>query len=163
MKRIYIIRHAKSSWKDTSLDDFDRPLNKRGKLNAPMMGKRLKKKNILPDSILSSSALRVKKTAKVIAKEIGYEQKIIYRDDMYETSSSFLDEMLKGLEDEDESVFLFGHHTGFNALAEYYVNFSENIPTCGIVEIEFNCKKWKDISVKNATLISFDYPKNENE
>ncbi|MCK5293309.1 MAG: histidine phosphatase family protein, partial [Arcobacteraceae bacterium] len=77
-KKLYIIRHAKSSWKDFTLDDFDRPLNKRGRLNAPFMGKILKGKNIIPDIILSSPALRAKTTAKIIANEIGFSKSIIY-------------------------------------------------------------------------------------
>jgi len=162
MKMLYIVRHAKSSWKDMSLDDFDRPLNKRGKLNAPLMGKRLKKKKILPDMMLSSSALRTKLTAKSIAKELNYSKDIIYKDDMYESSASFLHAMLRKLNDKSSSVFIFGHHSGLNMLAQKYVDFKENIPTCGIVEIRFDCRKWSDISTKNATLISFDYPKKEN-
>lgn len=145
-----------------SLDDFDRPLNKRGKLNAPFMGERLKKKNILPDIILSSSALRAKTTAKIIAKEVKYSKEIIFKDDMYDTSVRFLHEMLKSLEDKNTTALIVGHNPEFNMLGEYYVDFDENIPTCGILEIEFNSEKWVDISAKNATLISFDYPKKED-
>ena len=145
-----------------SLDDFERPLNKRGKLNAPLMAKRLKKKNILPDIILSSSALRAKTTAKIIAKELKYSKNIIFKDEMYDTSVSFLHKMLKNLDDKERAAFLVGHNPYLNMLSEYYVDFDENIPTCGILEIEFNCKKWIDISAENATLISFDYPKKEN-
>ncbi|MFT5659899.1 MAG: phosphohistidine phosphatase [Sulfurimonas sp.] len=162
MKKIYIIRHAKSSWKDMDLEDFDRPLNKRGELNAPLMGKRLKKKSVVPDIILSSSALRAKTTAKMIAKELQYSQKIVFKDDMYHTNVIFLHKMLKHLDDKHTTVFLFGHNSELNMLAEYYVDLEENIPTCGIVEIEFSSKKWSGISSKNATLLSFDYPKKEN-
>ena len=162
MKKIYIVRHAKSSWKDMSLHDFDRPLNKRGKLNAPLMGKRLKKKNILPDIMLSSSSLRTKLTAQVIAKKIKYTKDIIFKDEMYESNAAFLHEMLTELDDENNSVFIFAHSSGLNMLAKDYVRFEENIPTCGIVEIEFDCEKWSEISAKNAKLISFDYPKKEN-
>ena len=163
MKMLYIIRHAKSSWKDTSLDDFDRPLNKRGKLNAPLMGKRLKKKGILPDIMLSSSSLRTKLTAQIIAKKLKYSKDIIFKKEMYESSSVVLHKILTQVDDTNQSVFIFAHNSGLNMLAQEYVHLEDNIPTCGIVEIEFDCDKWIDISEVNAKLISFDYPKKDNE
>ncbi len=163
MKKLFIIRHAKSSWKDFSLDDFDRPLNKRGKLNAPFMGEILKEKNVVPDIIISSPALRAKTTAKIIAKKVKYSQKIIFKKDIYEIGESAIEKILKKLDDENSVVFLFGHNPDLNMLAEEYVGFDENISTCGIVEIEFDCKRWKDISSENAKFISFDYPKRYKE
>lgn len=163
MKKIYIIRHAKSSWENMELDDFDRPLNKRGKLNAPFMGKKLKAKNIVPDIILSSPALRAKNTAKMIAKEVSYTNKIIFNKDIYEAKPSTLHKILTKIDDKYKTIFLLGHNPELNMLAENYVDFDENIVTCGVVEIEFDCKKWIDINGKNAKLISFDYPKKYKE
>jgi phosphohistidine phosphatase len=161
VRKLHVIRHAKSSWKDISLDDFDRPLNKRGKLNAPLMGARLKKQKIVPDIIISSPALRSKITAEVIAKEVKYSKNIHYNESLYESSVSEIYNALTKIDDKHGVAFLFGHNTGINIFVENFVNLSENVPTCGIVEIEFNCKKWTDISTKNAKLISFDYPKKE--
>ena len=76
MKKLFVIRHAKSSWKDYSLDDFDRPLNKRGFLNAPFMGDYLKGRAVVPDIILSSPALRAKTTADIIANRVKYKKQI---------------------------------------------------------------------------------------
>ena len=162
-KKLFIIRHAKSSWKDSSLDDFERPLNRRGKLNAPFMGIKLKEKNVLPDIIISSPALRAKSTAEIIAKKVKYTKEVLFKRDIYEVGEHAIEKILKKLDNENSVVFLFGHNPDLNMLAEEYVNFDENIPTCGIVEIEFNCKRWKDISVENAKLISFDYPKRYKE
>ena len=159
MKRVYIIRHAKSSWKDVELDDFDRPLNKRGKNNAPLMGSRLKKKKINPDMIISSPALRAKTTAKVIAQKTKYIQKIVYDKNIYEAMPNTLHKILTKQDDQHEVVFLIGHNPGLNMLAGKYVDFYENIPTCGILEIEFDCERWISIDEENATLVSFDYPK----
>lgn len=159
MKKLFIIRHAKSSWKDSSLNDFDRPLNKRGKLNAPFMGSKLKEKAIVPDVIISSSALRAKTTAEIIAKKINYSKKIILKNDIYEVGLSAINSILKKQDDKSSVIFLLGHNPDLNILAEEYVSFDENIPTCGIVEIEFDCKRWREISSQNAKLISFDYPK----
>ncbi|OHE00325.1 MAG: phosphohistidine phosphatase [Sulfurimonas sp. RIFCSPLOWO2_12_36_12] len=159
MKKLYIIRHAKSSWKDERLNDFERPLNKRGKSNAPMMGERLKEKGVMPDIILSSPAKRAKSTAEMIAKEIGYEKKVLFDENIYESSVDELHKILTEIDDKNSTVFLVGHNPSLNALAEYYVNFSQDIPTCGIVEIAFECDKWAGIEHKNAKLLSFDYPK----
>jgi len=163
MKKLYIIRHAKSSWKDVWLNDFERPLNKRGKLNAPFMGSVLKKQNVMPDIIISSPALRAKTTAKIIAKKVKYSKKIVFNEDVYESSPSILHKILTKIDDKNSIVFLFGHNPELNMLAENYVDFDENIVTCGVVEIEFNCKKWTDIGKENAKLISFDYPKKDRE
>lgn len=159
MKKLFIIRHAKSSWKDLNLSDFDRPLNKRGKSNAPLMASRLKEKGVLPDIILSSPALRAKSTALKIAKKLNYTQKILFDQKLYDSDISALDSILKNLDKKANIVFIFGHNPELNMLAQHYVGFYENIPTCGIIEIEFNSKNWKNISRDNATFISFDYPK----
>jgi phosphohistidine phosphatase len=160
MKRLYIIRHAKSSWKDESLDDFERPLGKRGKADAPKMGKRLKKRGVKPDIIISSPAVRAKTTAELIAKELEYSKEILFKAEMYEASSEQLHSILREMDDMNETVFLFGHNPELNMLAQMYVGFEENIVTCGIVVIEFKCEKWTDISEENARFLYFDYPKN---
>lgn len=160
MKKLYIIRHAKSSWKDETLNDFERPLSKRGKSNAPMMGARLKKKGVMPDIIISSPAKRAKSTAEIIAKEIGYKKKVLFDENIYESSVEELRKILTALDDKNSTAFLFGHNPELNMLVDYYVKFYENIPTCGVVEIAFACDKWTDIEPKNAKLLSFDYPKN---
>ena len=158
-KKLYIIRHAKSSWKDFTLDDFDRPLNKRGNLNAPYMGKKLKDKNIIPDIIISSPALRAKTTAKIIANEIGFSKSIIFDENIYETTVKTVHDIIRKVDDENKIIFIFGHNPTLNMLAEFYVDFDENIPTCGVVGIEFDCNNWIEINEKNSKLIFFDYPK----
>jgi len=163
MKKLYIIRHAKSSWSDLSLRDFDRPLNKRGKRDAPFMGEKLKEKNIVPDLIISSPAKRTKKTIKKITKAMGYNKQVIFNKDLYGTSEHILNKILTKVDNSNEVVFLVGHNTEITMLAENYVGLTDNIPTCGIVEIAFDCDKWADINGNNAKLVSFDYPKKYNE
>jgi len=159
MKKLYIIRHAKSSRSDETLEDFERPLNKRGKENAPMIGERLKEKGIMPDIIISSPAKRAKSTAEMIAKEIGYKKKILFDENIYESSVDELCKILTSINDKNSAVFLVGHNPSLNDLAYYYVHHEVNIPTCGIVEIAFECDTWADIEPKNAKLLSFEYPK----
>lgn len=159
MKKLYIIRHAKSDWDNLSLSDFERPLNKRGEKDAPFMAKKLKERGVSADIIISSAALRAKTTAKIIAKELGLSKKIVYDENIYEASANTLYEVIKNIDNKYNTVMLFGHNPGLNMFIDSLVNVYDNIPTCGIVEIEFECKKWSEISTFNSKLISFDYPK----
>jgi phosphohistidine phosphatase len=162
MKTIILVRHAKSSWEDPSLDDFDRPLNKRGKNNAPFMGKKLKERKIIPDIILSSPAKRARKTARTIAKKIGYPKKMIRLDDkMYHTGARYLFELVKNLDDEDETVMLFGHNPGFNDFADMLLKKNKvfNIPTTGVYCITFDVNHWQEVEAGRGKFVFFDYPK----
>ena len=162
MKTIVLVRHAKSSWKDLGLDDFDRPLNKRGKRNAPFMGKKLKERQIMPDLILSSPAKRARKTATTIAKKIGYsKKKIIFDDDMYHSSEWYLMELVRNQDDKYETLMLFGHNPGFNDFADVLLkkNPVYNIPTTGVYCIRFNVDSWKKVREGKGESVFFDYPK----
>ncbi|MCP4400237.1 MAG: histidine phosphatase family protein [bacterium] len=161
MKRLYLVRHAKSSWKDYSLKDFERPLNKRGQRDAPVMGQRLATQNICPDLIVGSPAKRALTTAKIIAHEMKYpETKIVTNDAIYEAGPSNLLHMIQQLDDPAEQVMLVGHNPGFTMLAEELCSEEfDNIPTCGIVCIDFDAASWKKIEYGKGTLIFFDYPK----
>ncbi|WP_373070568.1 histidine phosphatase family protein [Sulfurimonas sp.] len=159
MKRLYIIRHAKSSWSDMGIDDFDRGLNKRGRLDAPMMALRLKDRGVIPDVILSSSAKRAKKTAKIIADVIGFSKKVKFEDSLYDVLPSKLHSKIKKIKNKHNTAFVIGHNPELNMLASDYIGFNENIVTCGILEIEFECDKWGEIGSENAKFVSYDYPK----
>ncbi len=159
MKKLCIIRHAKSSWDEEHLSDFERPLSKRGKNDAPFMGKVLKEKGIHPDIILSSPAKRARKTALAIAAEVNFEKAITFEPSIYEADAKTLLALLTSLHKKYNTVFLVGHNPSLNDLAAHFLEFNENIVTCGIVEIDFTCKKWSDINPLNARLVSFIYPK----
>jgi phosphohistidine phosphatase len=167
MKTIILVRHAKSSWKDLGLDDFDRLLNKRGKRNAPFMGKKLKERQIKPDLILSSPAKRARKTALAIAKAIGYpKKKIVFNENMYHASAWYLYEMVRNLDDENETIMLFGHNPDFNDFADMLLkkNPVYNIPTTGVYCIRFNVNRWEKVREGKGESVFFDYPKRyENE
>ena len=162
MKTIILVRHAKSSWKDPSLDDFDRPLNKRGKRNAPFMGKKLKERQIMPDLILSSPAKRARKTAIAVAKAIGYpKKKIKYNDNMYHPSARYLLEMVRNQDDKNETIMLFGHNPDFNDFADILLKHNPiyNIPTTGVYCIRFDVDSWKKLREGKGESVFFDYPK----
>lgn len=160
MKKLVLIRHAKSDWSNPFLDDFLRPLNKRGEINAPFMAKVLKEKNIKPDLIISSPSLRTKQTLEYFIKEFNYNDEVKLEESIYEAPYQNLLKVIKDIPNIHKTVFLMGHNPGLCDLTNFLVdkNF-ENIPTCGIVEIDFDVKNWKDISKENSNLISFEYPK----
>lgn len=164
MKRLYLLRHAKSSWKHPDLSDFERPLNERGKRDAPVMGKRLKEMQIQPDLILSSPAKRAHKTAKIIAKEIDFPKKQIVTDEsIYAAGVSTLLDLIRKIDDSFRQVILIGHNPGFTDLANYLTNAQlDNIPTCGIFCTDFDIQSWKDVAEGKGTFVFFDYPKKIN-
>jgi len=163
MKTLYIIRHAKSSWDDTAVADYDRGLNDRGKQDAPRMGKRLKEKEIRPDLLLSSPAKRALSTAKRIAEVLNYPKKNIKTDhQLYHASEDKMLAVINDINDKHDTVFLFGHNPGLtdfvNTIMETEVNI-ENVPTCGVIAVKFRVNSWKDVSWATGKLIFFDYPK----
>lgn len=161
MKKIYLIRHAKSSWKNSGLKDIDRPLNKRGKRDAPFMGKRLYKYKVHPDLIISSPAKRAFKTAKAIAEQTDYPvHKIIRSDILYLASIKEFMKTITNIKDNISSVFIISHNPGITDLAEYLSGkFIDNIPTCGVYCIEFESESWTNIKENSGKKVFFDYPK----
>lgn len=162
MKRLYLIRHAKSSWKNSDLADVDRPLNKRGQRDAPFMGKLLKKEyKVKPDLILSSPAKRALKTAKIIAKEITCpKRKIVTKDSLYASGIPAMLNVIQYLDDSLDEVMLFGHNPDLTSLANYLSNQQvDNIPTCGIFCVDFDIQSWQDVEKGKGIFKFFDYPK----
>jgi phosphohistidine phosphatase len=160
MKTLILLRHAKSSLKESGLDDFDRPLNDRGRRDTPMMGTVLADRHKFPDLIVSSPAKRAFKTAKIIAKAVGYAWAEIQTDErIYEATVSDLLQVIHGIDEPYGTVMLVGHNPGLNALSHYLTDYAvENIPTCGAFEVEFPDNPWRDVGHKSGRLVSFDYP-----
>ena len=162
MKKLYIIRHAKSSWKDMGLRDFDRQLNKRGKHNSKFMGKLLHKNGVIPDIIISSPAKRASDTAHNIANALAYPiEQIEYESDIYEASGNTLLKIIKSINDEYSTAFVIGHNPSLNMLVDYLLpkEYIDNIVTTGIVELRLNITQWSELSPDTTTMLSFEYPK----
>ena len=162
MKTLYLIRHAKSSWKDITLNDFDRPLNKRGKLNADLMGNLLATQGIRPDLILSSPANRAMSTAKKLAESIGYSSDgVQYKQSIYEAGLNELLGVIHQVDDSVNRLFLIGHNPSLNSLLDYLVpqNSIDNIVTAGIAEIQLRVNSWGDTAQASGELMQFEYPK----
>jgi phosphohistidine phosphatase len=165
LKTLILARHAKSSWKELNLSDFKRPLNKRGKRDAPFMGKILNKLNLFPDFVISSPAVRASDTAKLICAELNIpEQNIKYDEEIYEASVNELLVVIHGIHNKFNSVMLFGHNPGLTSLANLLSGqYIDNIPTSGIVVLDYDEKNWKDIHAQSCTLRTFEYPKKYKE
>lgn len=161
MKKLYLVRHAKSSWEHPELRDFDRPLNERGARDAPRMGKRLKEKEVTPDLMLSSPANRALTTCKEIAKVLDYSSERIKTDKrIYHADDEELLQVLSEQNDNNEIIMLFGHNPGFTSFANELFNENiMNIPTCGIVAGKLKIKSWKEIKPGCGKMEFFDFPK----
>jgi len=164
MKKLYLIRHSKSSWDNPDLYDFDRPLNSRGKKDRYLMANFLKEHGIYPDFVLCSPSLRTKKSLKAYQEILDIKDKnIVFSDDLYESSARKLLNVLHTTHSMYDNVFLISHNPSLNELVDYLLNgFEENIPTSGIVGINVDISDWSMIDNTNCSLYLFTYPKQIN-
>jgi len=161
MKTLTLVRHAKSSWRDTVLGDRERPLNKRGTRDAPIMGRRAVDAGIRPSLIISSPAVRAWTTASVFATELEYPVEFLQReDDIYLAS---LDSLLDVVASQDagfNSLMLFGHNPGLTDFANFLSpGLTNNLPTAGIVSVQFDQEDWQLYEKPKTELLVYDYPK----
>jgi phosphohistidine phosphatase len=161
MKTLILVRHAKSSWDDGSLNDLERPLSKRGKHDAPLMGRLLMEKGEKPDLIVSSPAKRAFSTAKKIAAELGIKKKHIKTsEDLYLADINDFLEVISRIEDNIQNLMIFSHNFSITDFANFLTGEKiNNIPTCGAVKAELDINSWIDIKDKKGRLVYFEYPK----
>ena len=163
MKRLYLLRHAKSSWADLELDDFSRPLNKRGKGDCAAMSDRLARAGIHPELIAASPAKRAKKTAKCIAGGTGYNKDdICYYPELYLGTLAYHLQLLEELLRKVNILFLVGHNNTITELAEHLTGRSfDNVPTCGIVGVEYSKVDGFTPASGGGRMLFYDFPKNQ--
>jgi phosphohistidine phosphatase len=162
MKTLILVRHAKSSWDQPGLSDFERPLNERGKKDAPEMAKRLKERGIKVDSFVSSPAKRAKRTARFFAEEFNTDKddiKLI--DGLYlATPSAFASAILQ-LSNKDETVAMFAHNPGITEFASSLSNVKiDDMPTCAVFAVQAETDTWSEFEKAEKKFLFFDYPKN---
>ena len=148
MKSILVLRHAKSNRKDPDLTDHDRPLNKRGKRDAPRMGRLLKKEHLVPDAIISSTAMRARDTAEAVAKASGYTGDITFNRSLYASGPQAYIDALHDLSDDYVRVLTIGHNPGLEELVEMLTGEIHLMPTCSMVHVKLSVDKWSDIDNK---------------
>lgn len=162
MKTVLLIRHAKSSWDDASLSDFDRPLNARGTKDADNMSQRLKKQIASVDGFFSSPAKRAKATAEKFAAayKAGKDQ-LVFEKGLYLAPETFFYAFISSVNDELDTIALFAHNPGITDFANSLSTKvkTDNIPTCGIFAVTININNWKDFEAAPKTLLFYDYPK----
>ena len=160
MKRLYLIRHAKSSWSNLMITDFDRPLNKRGKREAPLMAQRLAKQGICPDALISSPARRARATAEIVARSVKFPvQRIHFVDSVYTSETKDLLRVLQKTDNMIETAFLVGHNYAITDLAVLLTGeYISKIPTSGIVAMDLSIEKWAEIGPGKGAMLFFDYP-----
>jgi phosphohistidine phosphatase len=161
MKTLYLIRHAKSSWNYPELEDFERPLSRRGRKSALLMGKILNNLKAAPDLLISSPANRAAMTARTIADAIQYPlDKIQYREAIYLADETVLIQVIMNISDSVKRAMFIGHNPGLTGLANTIADQPiDNIPTSGICCMDFNIASWKGIRKHNGKLRFFDFPK----
>jgi phosphohistidine phosphatase len=150
MKTLLVLRHAKSSWKDSNLADHDRPLNERGRSDAPRMGTLLAREDLVPDLIISSSAKRAAKTAKDVAKNCGYEDEIIYTRHLYAAWPESYVEVLQDLKAGYKRVMVVGHNPGLEELVEELTGEWVRMPTAALAQIDLEIDNWSDLGLQES-------------
>jgi phosphohistidine phosphatase len=159
MKTLYLLRHAKSSWKDAGLADFDRPLNERGRRAAPFMGRLMRDRGADVDLIISSPAKRARKTAKLFLEAGGFETDVLNDERIYEASPSTLMYVAGEIDDRFSSVVLVGHNPGMEGLIRALTGQSEPMPTAAIAIIKLAIDSWKDIAAGVGVLATVIRPR----
>ena len=159
MKTLLIIRHAKAESSFT-LNDFERPLNERGKKDAPVMAQRLLDKKIIIDAFVSSPAKRAKKTAELFYETYKAHDDIILISALYHAPAEIFFDVIKEVDDKFDTIAVFAHNPGIT----YFVNQLtavriDNVPTCAVFAVTINCNSWKDFAKAKKDFLFFDYPK----
>jgi len=161
MRTLFLVRHAKSSWDNPGLRDFNRPLNERGLRDAPQMAQMLVRQGIKPDLLVSSPAKRALTTALFFAETFGIADEAVQREqDIYEAAPSDILHIVNHLPDSARAVLLFGHNPTLTEVANRFSEkFIDNVPTCGIVQIESSADSWKVFGERNAAVKECFFPK----
>lgn len=163
MKTIYLVRHAKSSWENSELPDYERPLNQRGKRDAPVMAQRFGALKLFPEGWISSPARRTWQTATIWAEHMEVPlASLVATPALYHASPEEILQVIHSQLDTQQSIILFGHNPGLTEFASLICGMDfGNIPTCGVVGVSFPIKLWKEVFFREGECLFYDYPKKE--
>ena len=161
MKQLILVRHAKSSWSEPGLSDIERPLNDRGKRDAPFMADYLQNKGLVPDRLISSPAVRAYTTAKHFRRTLGLEKTALSKEtELYFGSESDWMYMINALDESVQFPAFFSHNPTITYFSNGFQNAAfENVPTCGVVHLSSTAETWKDLDQNNTTVIAHYFPK----
>ncbi len=161
MRTIYLMRHAKSSWDNPSMADVDRPLNERGKKTAPFMGGLMRRRQMLPEIIISSPALRARSTAALVIAGGSLDSGTVHDERIYEASANTLRQAVSEINDKFSSAMLIGHNPGMEGLIRYLTGRVEPMPTAALAVIELDVETWGEINDGCGELMTVIRPKEE--
>jgi phosphohistidine phosphatase len=159
MKTLYLLRHAKSSWADVNLADFDRPLNDRGLDAAPFMGKFMADNILIPDTILTSPARRAEQTARLVKEAADISYSIKFDERIYEASPQMLNQVVSELDDDLSSAMLVGHNPGIEGFIRFLTGKLEPMPTAALAVIDLNIANWAEVSADKGAVRRIARPK----
>jgi phosphohistidine phosphatase len=148
MKTLLLLRHAKSNWKDSDLDDHDRPLSKRGKKDAPRMGTLIREEDLLPDLIVTSSARRCRKTAEHVIEQSGYRGETRITGELYEADAGKLREFLLKIPDHFSRLLLIGHNPGLEQFLEPLVGEHTPLATAALAQVDLPIGRWQELTTE---------------
>jgi phosphohistidine phosphatase len=152
MRTLYLLRHAKSSWSDASLRDFDRPLNERGRAAAELIGKQLVKENLSAPLLICSPALRTRETAEIVLQSSKVRAEQRFDERIYEASLRDLMQVVSEIPDEEQVAILIGHNPGFEELLAFLTGESRRMPTCSLAKISLEVTSWTEVTAGAGNL-----------
>jgi len=164
MKTLLLMRHGKSSWKDESLEDFERPLKKRGRKDSKKIASVIASNNLIPDIIISSSATRARETVDVVVDALDFKNRIVFSDALYMGEPRDILAALENLNDDYNSVMIVGHNPGLEAYLQIIDGEIEALPTAGLGQLVLVLDRWHDLSFDTmGDLVGFWTPKSLSE
>ena len=146
MKTLLVLRHAKSSWNDPALDDHERPLNKRGRRDAPRMGALVREYGLTPDLVISSDAVRARLTAEAVAEASRYAGEILLDPHLYAAGPADILSLLPTVPENPETVMIVGHNPGLETLVEQLTGERQDLPTAALAQIDLAIDQWRDLT-----------------
>jgi phosphohistidine phosphatase len=152
MKKLLLLRHAKSSWDDAGLADFDRPLNGRGRKAAPLVGDLMRRRQLRPDLVISSPAARARETVALVLEASGMKTELRYDERIYEATAARLLEVISDIGDEKQEVMLVGHNPGFENLLERLTGESLRVPTAALALVALDADRWNEAGARGGRL-----------
>ena len=160
MKTLLVLRHAKSSWNDSSLDDHERPLNERGRRDAPRMGDLAREYGLRPDLVISSDAVRAQLTAEAVAEAAGYAGEILFDERLYLASPAEIILVLRTMGEDAETIMIVGHNPGLEELVERLTGERQDMPTAALAQIGLPLDRWRDLTLSTrGTLLGHWQPR----
>ena len=156
---LYLLRHAKSSWKDDSLKDFDRPLKGRGRAAAEQMGKRLASEKLQDAVLICSPAVRTRETAQIVLKHSRLRMDQRFDERIYEASLRDLVQVVSEIPDDKPTAMMIGHNPGFEELLAFLTGEARHMPTCALAKIKLDVASWKNVRAGEGSLELFVTPK----